>query len=114
MASVFIPATRPRTGLTFGIVPLMEQVVCDVRRTLLILLGAVGFVLLIACANVANLLLSRAIARQKGLKPRFGIFLVKRTPCKPPIFMDIRQAVYPVALVTIVHESRKASGCYVY
>jgi putative ABC transport system permease protein len=67
-----LAATYPKSNSDIGarVVPLQDQVVGKVRSALLVLFGAVAFVLLISCVNVANLLITRAIGRRQEIAIR--------------------------------------------
>jgi hypothetical protein len=67
------PAGLRTLKITMGTIPLTEELLGQVRRPLLILFGALGLVLLVTCANVANLILSRSLGRQRDIGVRAAL-----------------------------------------
>src|SRR4029079_15379515 len=96
------------TGWGAVVLPLRDFLVGDVRHTLLTLMGAVGFVLLIACANTANLVLARTIARGKELAIRTALGASTGQAIRPVLFETTLLAVAGGALGTLFAQSGQA------
>jgi putative ABC transport system permease protein len=96
------------TGWGAVVLPLRDFLVGDVRLVLLTLMGAVGFVLLIACANTANLVLARTIARGKELAIRTALGASTGQAIRPVLFETTLLAVAGGALGTLFAQSGQA------